>query len=262
MGWFEALKDFVNVRLKFGNSSFFTLNINSHNTTTENKAELDKKTLIIYPKNLSASDKKALEKILKEAENEEELLFDEEKSLILKNAVAYEDSGEDDLILKFYKGEIPPLDYKALEQSLFLRSEFKAKRQIAGFKLEISNKYGARGNNIANLCSANYFEELIKVHNEYGLEVFKKTYELLVGQGIYALFIHYAMKAVDIEKEIKRNIQACKDYDIPGFRVHGIGKENIKKIKTAIKSLKSSGTPGFLDKITINEAIITVEIIM
>jgi hypothetical protein len=58
---------------------------------------------------------------------------------------SYQSVSLDKSSLKFYKFKIPEEDYEVLEQSFFLRAEYKEGRSIHKIKRDIRTKYGDRG---------------------------------------------------------------------------------------------------------------------
>ena len=77
--------------------------------------------------------------------------------------------------------------------SLFLRSELKRNRNVSGYKNDIREQFGERGANIANLCTAGYFENEFMPLYALSHEEFKEYYELAVKEKARALFVHAYM---------------------------------------------------------------------
>jgi tRNA(Ile)-lysidine synthase TilS/MesJ len=69
-------------------------------------------------------------------------------------------------------------------------------------------------------------------------EQFKRLYELIVPKSIIAVFVYHDMRKEDIKKEIDLKIRLCKKYGVPFMHIHGIGKNNTKKIKEILAEEK------------------------
>lgn len=266
MAWLEWLNKLEKVLEISGDVLSKVVNINITKTVTHHHYHIDKRTLHVNPDKLTLEQQQQLQEALKEAEQDGELLFDTSKSKVLEDAVNYYDGSEEDQrLLRFFEDLIPSQDLKALEESLFLRYEFKKKKNIDGLKREIRNKYGQRGNNIANLCTAEYFhEDLQSIYNEYGLEFFKKIYHLMVGREAFTLFVSQEMNVQETTQKIEEALKQAKRYGVEIYQIHGIGKKNIKKIEDALKKLKG-GETKFAEKNVYRETnppIVIVELIL
>ncbi|MEK7513870.1 MAG: hypothetical protein AAB580_03185, partial [Patescibacteria group bacterium] len=72
-------------------------------------------------------------------------------------------------------------------------------------------------------------------------ESFLKVYEEIVLNYPFALFVHHEMSGKDIEESISKKIDLMRKYGISEFNIHGIGGENVEKIKKVIENLKIKG---------------------
>ena len=117
-----------------------------------------------------------------------------------------------------------------------MRKKFEKGVSISDLKRDIIMRFGDRGRNISNLCSAGYFEEfLIPLYNS-DKENFERIYEDLIANSMLAVFVNSGMDADDIPKELERKILISKKYGFKFIHVHGIGKKNISTIKEFINS--------------------------
>lgn len=259
MSFLEKLKDFVNIEFKdISLLKIFIIKnskINSDNTSIEDSKISSGSPLIEEPKeytykenklvfngeNISVERKEELKPIIKEYIQEGNMLLKTDTSEKLKKVELYnkKDNKDDKRILEFFKDIIPSKDLEALEISLFLREGFKNGYDIKEMKRDIRKKFGDRGNNISNLCTAGYFETFIsKLHNETLKEEFNELYEQIVSNYILAVFVNEQMSVFQITEEIKKKINASLRYGFKFVDVHGIGTQNINKIMSCIENNK------------------------
>jgi len=225
----KTLNDFE-VRL---NST--TLNDEKYLIDTSNKC------VIIYVLSLASKEKRALRKGIKGGFECDVPLISQSSIGLLQRLYQYNDK-EDTRILKFFENILSNKDWETLRDSLFLRNEFKKRKNVSQLKYDIFTRYGERGNTISNLCTAGYFEEtMIPLYNLEPKE-FHKYWDAAVDRGVMALFVNSRMKIEKIVLEIKRRSK----YGIKYMHIHGIGDANIEKIKECLT--KESESIGFTVK--------------
>ncbi len=219
-------------------------------TSNENSEKVlyleGKRQLIINADKLTDSEKEELSKILIERKTErDKAIFRAEDLEIFDELASYNSSQNkraDDALLEYFKDKIPEYDLDALANSLFLRSQSKKGKNIVHLKQQISQRFGMRGNNIANLCNADYFEKFI--YPLYSYTERKKAdsiYELVIKNAVLAIFVNSNMSIDDLEDEVKQKIISSYTYEFPGFFIHGINPTNVKTIKEWVEKNKESG---------------------
>lgn len=253
MGLLENLKAFFNVDINLKDVSIIKIvknfnmensKINSDNSSIQTKEYIyneKEKTLLLSEENISVERKEELKPIIKEYIQEGNMLLKTNTSEKLKKVELYnkKDNKNDKRILEFFKDIIPSKDLEALEVSLFLIDGFRNGYDIKEMKRDIRKKFGDRGNNISNLCTAGYFETFIpKLRNETSKEEFNEFYEQIVSNYILAVFVNEQMSAFKITEEIKKKINASLRYGFKFVDVHGIGTQNINKIMSCIENNK------------------------
>lgn len=268
MGWFDKLKALVDIKIDLRN--LVQITINSNNATNSNNSAAftnTEKSLIINTAHLSEEQKKELKQITKEYIEEGNKLLKTETSQTLHSIEDYnrENKSKDKQILDFFKDVIPDEDLDALEASLFLRSEFRKGNEtiVKKIKRDIRIKFGDRGNNISNLCTAGYFEnflrELYNVSKEK--EKFDQLYESIVSDSVLAVFVNKEMSTRALTEEIKKKIEASLRYGLEAIFIHGIGKQNISTIKSCI--VENKNFFDFFEKIIFEkENIIMVKLLI
>lgn len=160
----------------------------------------------------------------------------------------YEEKADSDKAKKFAEEKLPPYDRSLWLSALVLRSEFsKGNVETVGrLKREMSLAAPGRGNNIANLCSANYLETHIMPLYEYLVTekndspLFLKIYETIVTEFPFAVFMSLGRSGVDVKDEIVSKIRQVKKYGWNKVSVHGIGESNVAKIREIIPEVEKT----------------------
>ncbi|MBS3076375.1 hypothetical protein J4481_01380 [Candidatus Pacearchaeota archaeon] len=190
MAWFDKLKALFNFEL---NSPLISVNVtkNSDNAFQDREFVLDenKGQLIINYDKLNLDKKQKLRQIFRDKVEGGGEIFEINSFKLLSELYNYQKSkGEDKKILDFFSSLIPKEDLEALESSLFLRRKFNEKKDIRKLKEDIRRRFGDRGNNIANLCTAGYFEKfLIPLFNS-SKEDFERIYEVVISKLVLVIF--------------------------------------------------------------------------
>lgn len=251
MGFLEKLKQIFNIDIKNFKGSLFQINIynNSNNSTVTNIPnkpnkgghfiDEDKGVFYLDTASINASQRKFLKDSSKEYVEKGNRLLEYKTSNLFEELYNFKRHKSGSAVIDFFSKIIPEKDLETLEASLFLRSKFQNGENISSLKKDIINRFGERGSNISNLCTAGYFEMfLIPLYNA-SPESFPKMYEDIVNNSMMALFVNRKTKASDIPIEIEKNIKLSKKYGIKQFHIHGIGEANIKKIKKCIEAQKA-----------------------
>jgi len=261
MSWFDKLKALINVEL---NAPLVNITKNSDNNSLDNEYAFDEENgrLEIFFNRLSNEKQKRLKLILKENFEEENKLLENKSSMLLKELIEFQKTkGEDKGVLDFFKNIISNEDFEALESSLYLRRKFLNREDVKHLKEDIRMRFGDRGNNIANLCTAGYFENFLMPLFNSSKNDFNKIYEVVVSRSAIAVFVHSQMNDSKISQEIRMKLELSKKYGIKFLHIHGIGENNIKIIKRCIEDKKELF--NFYNKeIFEGEGIIIVELIL
>jgi hypothetical protein len=261
-GWFSKLKALFNLEF---NSPIVQVNLTrgSHNKTQLCPGLLydeENRLLDIDLEKIPRDKVKHIRTILRESIDEGNRLLTFEANNLLERLYDYNKKNPDGAILNFFKPILPPQDFAALESALFLRKCFRDGENVNKLKQDIRKRFGDRGNNIANLCSAGYFEGFLMPLYNQSKEDFKRIYEDIVANSMVTVFVYAQMKEEEIPAEIRQKLQISRKYGIKWIHVHGIGTTNIQKIKSCINEYKED--LGFFDKnIYEGEGIIVVQLL-
>lgn len=239
MGFLETLKTLIEVKLNLKLENVSLINVNIVNGTKKEPVTHDS-VQNKYIIDISKLDKKEYETIgciaREYVENNKMLL--EDKSLVLLDEL-YNFRKQSNSTLEFFEGIIPQTDFQALRASMFIKAKFQKGETINDLKRDVIMRFGDRGRNICNLCSAGYFEEfLIPLYN-IDKDKFDGIYSDFVASSMLAVFVNSAMVADDIPEELERKISISKRYGFKFIHVHGIGQKNISTIKEFINSKRT-----------------------
>jgi hypothetical protein len=196
-------------------------------------ASFDPQTKILSIVVSQVSDKELIFEIIKKVHSDGDLIWKTTKEETLSSYKDYSEAGKDNDILAFFAGILTPGDYEALKMACFIRNEMLNQRNIYEYKKDIRVRFGDRGANISNLCSAGYFEkEFMPLYKEVNKTDFFEYYELAVGKKARALFIHSSMGEAEIEEEFTKMVDKAQRYHMVDFRIHGLGENNVNTIKS------------------------------
>ncbi|MBA7514455.1 hypothetical protein ES705_06484 [subsurface metagenome] len=245
MGFFDKLKSLFNVNKV--EIRLFEVHINSNNVSKKIECNEGNKTLNINLQELESGERKKVKQIINSAVKDEDCLLLEDKSKkIIDDFKLKDKKSENQEILNYLKDKIPPDDHKALRASLYLREKFREGGDVSHLKRDIMEKYGERGKNISNLCTAGYFENwIIPLYGEmskepdFTLDEFLKVYNIVIKEAAFSVFVHREMSGGEVKKAILGKIETSEKYNIKFTNIHGIGKSNVKKIRNVIMELET-----------------------
>lgn len=273
LGWLEKLKEFVKVEIKINaplidNSKKALIVNDSSKKSSDNRQVIspatysdEKQELVLNFAGLSELQKQKLKLVLQDYLDEDNKLLQTETDTLLEKLYQYSKENIDKQVLEFFRPIIPFKDSEALEAALYLRSAFKKHDDVSKLKEDIRDSFGIRGSNIANLCTAGYFEEFLMPLYNASKERFEELYNVIVQNAVLAVFVHQAMKPSDIPIEIEQKIKISRKYGISFIHIHGIGERNVKKIKECIQKQKDF-FKFFEKKIFEKENIIIIELLL
>ena len=245
MAILEKLKHLV--KIEGCTFNFINIQINSNNTSEKFTSLEGGQTLGINLNKLTQSEKEIVKPLLPEAVAEGALLLEDKSKERIEDIESKERSQDEKEILAFFKGKIPHDDYTALRASLYLRKRFEEgadRDEIAQLKRDIILRYSRRGRNISDLCSAGYFETLIRTIFEemkrsgYSEPEVLDTYNLIVEEGTLTVFVSSGMSPDQVRREIEEKIKRNRRYGLHFLYIHGIGRTNIETIKGVIYDIK------------------------
>ena len=197
------------------------------------------KTLTVILPNLNDNTevKKVCLELLKEVFECGEIPLMTSMDKTIKLYKKYSSKNNDKETLDFYGKILNTDDLGALKMSLFIKAQKNAQQDISSYRRSIKDRFGYRGLNISNLCSAGYFDtEFRNLYNSAPSQ-FQEYYEIVVGKGARALFVNLSMSVSDVEKAFDYTLNKAMKYHLSEFRIHGKGLGNINTIKSLVSEL-------------------------
>lgn len=205
------------------------------------------KMVVINIGKLDNKERTQVQEMLRNALEEGTVLLEENSNKLVQEVKEIEGKGENIELLKFFQGKIPDSDLEILRASLVIKAIYEMHSPVNNLIDDISRRYGRRGANISNLCTAGYFstvikplyEEMSKLPN-FSTDKFKDRYNVIVEQYTFAVFVSNRKSYKDTKKEIVGKIELNKKYGIRQLNIHGIGRNNVTKVKTILSEIKKT----------------------
>jgi hypothetical protein len=222
---------------------FFSDNKNTQAGTTVNN------TYNINIGSINSADiPKVMAAIKNSVKEEDALIIESDASQLLNDIVEVEKKEENTELLDFFRGKISNSDLEILRASLYVKDVFDRgdqRRQVAKLKEDIMLRYGYRGRNIVNLCTARYFTTLIKPlylemlnQPNFTPELFLDTFKTIVSQFPFAIFVNSRMTKEQLNAEFIAKMKRNKQYGIKKLNIHAIGDGNVAKIDYVLEKNK------------------------
>lgn len=226
------------------------LNING-NASEEDKAIIGEDGIVtINLNNLTPDEKMKFRSFIQSAHKQNAILIEstaEEKLEIIEESETYAAGTE---VIKLLTGVIKASDLAALRMSMYLRFQHEKENQrlVSILKSQICEKFGDRGKNISNLCTAGYFETFIlplfkecRSGNGHTDDDFRRSFDVIIDESAFSIFVNSRMTKDDIKQRIGEQIAKNTKYGIKHLVVHGIGELNVRNISAAVTDMESAG---------------------
>ena len=149
-------------------------------------------------------------------------------------------------ILGFFKGKLSDEDFKILRLSAYIKTNFDRHKPIDESIRELTARFGDRGKTISHLYSSGYFEshfkplyEALSESEDFKPEQYLGVFDDLVRDFPYAIFVSKYTSEEELETRIRNTMERNKKYGMKILKIHGIGKENVEKIKRTIVKFSS-----------------------
>ncbi len=258
--WFDKLKTFVEIDLSnFRSISFKLFHGNTNSPFIQiGKAENRTVNVTINVASAEVADDPEKRKLLLEAVRDA-ALEDPSKPLLesgAKDTLNDINVKKDDYTdtLEYFSDKIPQKDIVILKAALYIKSVHEEGGSVEALKADISEKYGRRGCNIVNLCTAGYFDshlrpmyEEMSSRPDFAISSYINRYEKIVEGLPFAVFVGRKKSLEELKKEVNQKIEFNLKYGLKKINIHAIGEENIRKIKALLDdkevSTKFSSSP-------------------
>jgi hypothetical protein len=270
MSWFEKLKELVKININLENIRFFDIHINNNNTSDRVEYRQPEKIISLNLEKLTPSEREQVKQIVQEkVRQDDQLLIEKNSQERIKDIDSEENSDRIKPLLAYFKNKIPKDDYTALRAALHVRERFRRhanKEEILNLREEITGKFGKRGRSISILCSAGYFESLIKpiyeimsADPDFSNKDFLAYYDVIISEEAFAVFVSEGMTKDAVRHQIKMKIQKNLKYGIKVVTIHGMGRTNVETINEVVRELQDE-TPTMLITISEKNNIIKVQL--
>lgn len=243
---FSQLKSLVNLEN-------VSLNVT---TKTDSLVKFDKSTnnynITVNVQSNEVSNPEVLNQAIRQmvkdqVENQEKPVLEQSVSRTLDDISSNDKYAEQ---VVFFSGKIPENDLVILKAAYYLRTVHERGESITLLRQGIIQRYGSRGSNISNLCSAGYFESYIRPLYEtlakrenFEKEMFLGNYELIITNAPFAYFVNNNQGLADLIAKITQKLEFNKRYGLHQLTIHAIGRENISKV---YEMLEDSTIKGLL----------------
>lgn len=205
--------------------------------------KVDRRTVIINSTKATPQDISQIAQFVNEQIHQEDrLLVEDEAHDTLEEFGRVDEKQENKDLLGYFRGKVPDSDMQILRASLYLKTVHDRRGETHPIKEDILIRYGRRGIVIANLCTAGYFETVIKPlyqelasHDDFTREKFLNAYEGIIGDYVFAVFVSSVTSYGKLKGEVIRKIELNKKYGIHKMNLHAIGRENKEKILSLLK---------------------------
>ncbi|MBI3322453.1 MAG: hypothetical protein HYZ94_02090 [Candidatus Omnitrophica bacterium] len=263
-GWLEKLRGIVDIKVKIDLRGFRLFNI----TVNQNAPLVDdrKQAVNINLGNLDPRKRAELLSSVRDAILKEDfLLLESSAEITVEDIKQVESSVDFQQVIQTLSPYVLPSDIPILKAALYLRKKYQegsSPELIQILKGDIVERYGTRGGRIANLCSAGYLEDMIlpllkEMQSAPDVkDEFKKSYETIIAESGFAVFVNLWMGPEQIKAAVKQRIVSNCKYGKMHLHIHGIGRTNISKIRACIDELlvELPGLEKTIDK-TVGTAI-------
>ncbi len=269
---FQHKGSLINVNIL--NVSNPTFNVEQVNVVNGNPA--DPTPIVLNPSkksidvNINALKPKAQEKFLKKIvqsmNDDVDAIVEKDSYQVIETVKKGERAGPIKAELDELRAHLPDGDMPILRAGLVLRSAFVTGQPIGGktvkdLKDDIRLRYGDRGNKIANMCTAGYFETLVipclRILKNSGKTVpeIKKELNFIIEESAFAFFVPSSMKEKDVCEKAIAKIESNKQSGKPYLNVHGIGLKNVKSIRALKEVVKEEYSNANFEENSVNEYI-------
>jgi hypothetical protein len=230
---FSQLKQIVNIQI-----------INKSNVDSKVSVNSDTPAIEVNIAQLNPKEKTELQGLLRGAYEEWGHLLKDQDCEIIQDFKQKENLPEVREQLAYFRPKVLPGDIPILRACLYLKASYEQGQSVAPLKAKIVDAYGTRGRNIANLCSAGYFDDWLKPLYELlreneedeatALERFRGIYNTIVEELPWTVFVSRNTPKAEIQEEILRKLKANLRYGIRWINIHALSEPNVAKIRAVL----------------------------
>lgn len=250
-GLFPQLKNLVGIE---------NINFNIQVFSGNKKIVVNQGTARFNPDLMTPKERREFANVIKEAiEEENYFVLQKECNTILGDVISCEQLPDTIDKIAFLKGVFPDDEFQIWRAGLYLAKCFhEGKRTIVPrLKHDMVQRYGKRGGDIANICSAGYLEnyliplyqDLERANPETAKAIFQRVCRIVVGESAFAIFVSHYHNLTNLQEEIEAKIAINSRYGIHFLNIHTIGSTN-KKIVEEVLAIMANKYDVVLEQTT------------
>lgn len=151
--------------------------------------------------------------------------------------------------IDFFNGKIHEEDFIILQVANLVDKLYREGNRTDAdrIKYEAIKKNGTLAKNIINIYGAGYFGNTLKplyeILQESGssdfAEKFNEMYRIIVAEAIFTLFVSTTQTSEQALVNLREKIEINRAYGAYKINIHGINKENVKKIRKLIDEIRN-----------------------
>lgn len=190
---------------------------------------------------LDASQLAALRGIIKDSViSENQVVIEEHAEGRIEEMREVEAQPDNRALLNSLQPYLSSQDYLALRSALVLQAQFKAGQPVIKLKAELLNRFGTRGTNIANMCSAGYFEQVAQYVSQhqgdhgFSVERFRGNLERFITESAYAFFVKSTLSDIAVAETLSQMIYRNARYGQNTLVIHAFGSRNVARVGSIV----------------------------
>lgn len=164
--------------------------------------------------------------------------------------------------IDYFRRIIPAKDITTLRACFYLRrlyTQGDKSTEVSRLKDQIRRCHGKRGSNMANLCSAGYFDTWIKpLYEEMcrlepdaatRIERFQKIYNTILEEQPWTIFVCHSMTEEQLVDQILYKLEKIRSYGTDFLNIHALSSPNVLKVRNVL-SVVEQKRPELIKKVS------------
>jgi hypothetical protein len=246
MSFLEQLKSLIHIDISKLESLHF-------NWLSGNKINITVNKIDNHVVNLQKpEDRQLVENLMKQSIEDYGVLIEDKAEAVIEGIKESDETPENKALLDFFKGKIKQSDLEILRAAIYIRTAYLRGSKVKDSLDRLAVSYGSRGRNISKLCSAGYFESIIKpMYEEMERQEeddkqalsrrFLERFDVIVHDSPFAIFVNENMTETSLEEMVIRKVRLNRQYGIREMNIHGIGNANVRLIESVLSSDEVKG---------------------
>lgn len=237
------------VKIKFDLSKLKDIHLFSDNKN-EQKIIIDKRSININFAQITPEElPKVLEALNATVKQDGDLLLEKKANSTLQDLKVVGNKPENVALVDFFTGKIKAVDLDILRASLYIKEVHERGQPVGQLRDDLVIRYGSRGRNISNLCTAGYFtSELMPLYQmmeqlpDFTTDKYQEAFNKIVNTFPFAIFVSTYMTRESVLEEVQKKMKMNKGYGINHMNIHGISEVNVSKIQWVLQQISNDLT--------------------